>query len=546
MASEALARLSPALLSPFGVCEELPPSRLFRDLFDAVQSAGLFPDSKTFADAAPRLPAAKILRAWEAEKDAPGFDLAVFVAAHFALPIATETGFMTLAGRDVPDHIDALWPMLERHAETPPAGSSLLALARPYVVPGGRFGEIYYWDTYFTMLGLVRSGRVDLARGMVENVSDLIERYGHMPNGNRSYYLTRSQPPFFALMVAMVAGLGDHAAVHRRYLPALEREYAFWMDGAQEIAPGAAHRRVVRLADGALLNRYFDDRATPRDESWREDVETAAAAPGREPTDVWRDLRAAAESGWDFSSRWLVPGEPLSSIRTTRIAPVDLNCLMLQLEVTLGEAYGWDGRPEEASALKQAALRRRDAIQAHLWDAGRGVYGDLLWDEGALTGVVSAATLFPLFCGIATSSRARAVAAAVRAGLLGRGGLVTTSARSGEQWDAPNGWAPLQWIAVSGLSDYDEHGLADEIARRWIAKVCTVYEATGKLMEKYDVLTEDLAAGGGEYPNQDGFGWTNGVTRELMARYPEMAQVFRPGVAVANGTPDRAVARAAL
>ncbi|GGH28284.1 cytoplasmic trehalase [Alsobacter metallidurans] len=534
MAFEALSvRRSQASLR-FPGEEALPPSRLFRALFEAVQSARLFPDSKTFADCTPRVDPAAILAAWEAERGDAGFDLAGFVAAHFMLPPASETGFMTVAGRDVPAHIDALWPLLERHAEAPAPGSSLLALAKPYVVPGGRFGEIYYWDSYFTMLGLVRSGREDLAAAMVENFAHLIETYGHVPNGNRSYYLTRSQPPFFALMVALIAGLRDHAETYRAYLPALEAEYAFWMAGAEDLAPGHAHRRAVRLADGAILNRYWDDRATPRDESWREDMETAEAAPGREPTQVWRDLRAAAESGWDFSSRWLKPGGGLETIRTTSIAPIDLNCLLLQLETTLGEAYGWAGETQAADAVKDAARRRRDAIHAHFWDPRQGAFGDLLWEEGRHTGVLSAATLFPLFLGFTTGGRARAVAAAVRRELLAPGGLVTTRVRSGEQWDEPNGWAPLQWIAVAGLTQYDEYALANEIARRWIAKVGHVYAATGKLMEKYDVVSEDLAAGGGEYPNQDGFGWTNGVTRELMARYPELGVVPLPAANLAR------------
>ncbi|PSC03368.1 alpha,alpha-trehalase [Alsobacter soli] len=537
MAFEALSFHRPPVALRFPGEDQLPPSRLFRELFEAVQSGRLFPDSKTFADATPRRPAAEILQSFEADRARRDFDLAGFVAAHFTLPPAIETGFMTLAGRSVPDHIDALWPLLERGAEAPPAGSSLLPLAKPYVVPGGRFGEIYYWDSYFTMLGLVRSGREDLAHGMVENFAHLIDRYGHVPNGNRSYYLTRSQPPFFALMVATLASWRNHAATYVEFLPALEQEYAFWMAGSEGLAPGQAHRRVVRLPDGSLLNRYWDDRATPRDESWREDIETAEAAPHRDPTEVWRDLRAAAESGWDFSSRWLGDDGGLDSIRTTRIAPIDLNCLMLQLEITLGEAYNWAGHKAEASALKQAALRRQDAIHRHFWDGRRGVFGDLLWDEGRLTAVTSAATLFPLFLGLTTGGRARAVAAAVRSQLLAPGGLVTTRVRSGEQWDEPNGWAPLHWVAVSGLTQYDEHALAGEIARRWIAKVGHVFAATGKLMEKYDVLTEDLAAGGGEYPNQDGFGWTNGVTRELMARYPAFAEEAPAAMAsVANAS----------
>ena len=142
---------------------------------------------------------------------------------------------------------------------------------------------------------------------MLENIASLIARYGHMPNGNRTYYLSRSQPPFFSLMVELVAA-HDGEGVLLAHLPELQAEYDFWMDGAADLEPGSAYRRVVRLPDGALLNRYWDDRAEPRDESYRQDVETAKRA-GRPEAEVWRNLRAGAESGWDYSSRWLADGQ---------------------------------------------------------------------------------------------------------------------------------------------------------------------------------------------------------------------------------------------
>ena len=188
---------------------------------------------------------------------------------------------------------------------TAPPYSSLLPLPRPYVVPGGRFREIYYWDSYFTMLGLEESGRQDLVDDMVRDFAYLIDTYGHVPNGTRTYYLSRSQPPFFFEMVGLLS-----ATIRRRVLRAIcrssRREYAFWMQGAEGCAPGAptARRRAARRS---ILNRYWDDRDTPRDESYREDIELAhAAAPGAQ---VYRDIRAAAESGWDFSSRWFADGQ---------------------------------------------------------------------------------------------------------------------------------------------------------------------------------------------------------------------------------------------
>ena len=389
-------------------------------------------------------------------------------------------------------------------------------------MPGGRFTEIYYWDSYFTMLGLEQSGRRDLALDMVRNFASLVDRYGHVPNGNRTYYLSRSQPPFFAAMVDLVASrAADADAVRAEYLPALSREYAFWMDGADGLAPGSAHRRVVRLSDGTLLNRYWDDRDVPREESYREDVATAAAA-ARPPPEVYRDLRAAAESGWDFSSRWLADGRTLATIRTTDLVPVDLNSIMAQLETVLADAHAAAGADEQALALETRAERRKAAVRRHLWDDERAACSPTTC--GARTGAAARSPprrSHP--CSSASPRRRRRGAWRRRSvpTLLWPGGLVTTTVTSGQQWDAPNGWAPLQWLAVEGLNRYGETTLAETIAERWMTKVIAAYRATGKLVEKYNVADALVEAGGGEYPTQDGFGWTNGVLRRMLALYPD-------------------------
>ena len=299
------------------------------------------------------------------------------------------------------------------------------------------------------------------------------------------------------------------------------------MDGADSLAPGSAHRRVVRLKDGTLLNRYWDDRDIPREESYREDVNTAKAA-GRPPEEVYRNLRAAAESGWDFSSRWLEDGKTLSTIRTTELVPVDLNSFMVQLETTLAQAYTATRKPEKAAEFSARAELRKSAVRRYLWDADKGIFTDYLWREEKPSGTLTAATLAPLFFGVATSAQAERVAQVVRVRLLKPGGLATTTVSTGQQWDAPNAWAPLQWIAIEGLSDYGETALAETIAERWMRKVITAYRATGKLMEKYNAEDPSLVTGGGEYPMQDGFGWTNGVLRKLLVLYPN-AVAPRPG-----------------
>jgi alpha,alpha-trehalase len=399
--------------------------------------------------------------------------------------------------------------------------SSRLALPQRYVVPGGRFAEMYYWDSYFTMLGLQASGEQQLVRQMCDNFAFLVERYGHIPNGTRSYYLSRSQPPFFASMVELLVA-HEGAGAYRRYRAALQKEYDFWMEGSERLGVGQAQRRVVRLSGDAVLNRYWDDRATPREESYREDVATANAAQ-RPKEEVYRNLRAAAESGWDFSSRWLADGKTLASIRTVELVPVDLNSALYQLEQTLASAY----EPVSAARAEEfrgRAAARRAAIRRYLWSPDPGAFTDYLWREGRPAAQLTAATVAPLFFGLATEEQAKAVTTAVRAQLLKAHGLVTTNNPSGEQWDAPNGWAPLQWMAIEGFRRYGNNELAGTIARRWVKRNLEVFVATGKLVEKYDVTaTGPGAAGGGEYPLQDGFGWTNGVLRALLARYPELA-----------------------
>ena len=452
------------------------------------------------------------------QKDEPRFSLRAFVFGHFSLP-HRRIPQVQRHRQGVRDYIRRMWTVLRRPPDQARPGSSLLPLSHPYIVPGGRFSEIYYWDSYFTMLGLVQDGHQQLAAQMLANIADLIARYGHMPNGNRSYYLSRSQPPFFASMIELIAA-HEGEWVYKQYLPQLQAEYDYWMEGADGLAAGAAHRHVVKLADGTILNRYWDDRDTPRDESWSQDVMTARQS-NRAATQVYRDLRAAAESGWDFSSRWLDAGHRLATIHTTDIAPVDLNCLMEHMEEVLAKAYALAGNRADAALYARKAKIRAADIRRLFWNEEAGLYSDYLWKRGRQNGVFTAATVYPLFFGIATEAQAHAMAAALRKHFLKPGGLATTLQRTAEQWDRPNGWAPLQYLAVEGLKRNHEERLARVIARRWIARVSRSYARTGLLQEKYDIESQQARpASGGEYALQIGFGWTNGVMARLMEEYP--------------------------
>jgi alpha,alpha-trehalase len=495
----------------------VPPDQAYPELFEAVQREQVFTDQKHFVDALPNRDPAQIRADYLARRDSNGFDIKAFVKDNFIESGQAESP-APKPGAAIDEHIDKLWPVLSRTYTQVPPYSSLLPLPQPYVVPGGRFREMYYWDSYFTMLGLEQSGDKAQVRQMTDNFAYMIDTYGHIPNGNRTYYLSRSQPPFFAYMVELQARIEGEQA-YGRYLPQLQKEYAYWMAGTQALKPGEAGQHVVKLADGSVLNRYWDASPTPRQESWLQDVKTAEQAPDRPKQEVWRDLRAGAESGWDFSSRWLGDGRNLATIRTTSIVPVDLNSLMFHLERTIAKACATVQNEPCVQAYGQRADLRQRAIDKHLWNTDKGYYVDYDWQQNQPRQALTAAALFPLYTGLASVEQAQQTADAVREGLLRPGGIATTQVNNGQQWDEPNGWAPLQWVAVEGLDRYGQTALAQEIGSRFLQQVQDLYRKENKLVEKYDVSGQGDGGGGGEYELQDGFGWTNGVTLKLLGKY---------------------------
>jgi alpha,alpha-trehalase len=368
------------------------------------------------------------------------------------------------------------------------------------------------------MLGLQVSKRSDLIESMINNFSHLINTIGHIPNGNRSYYESRSQPPFFALMLDILAEEKGKAIVYSHYQDILKKEYNFWMNNSKQLSNQEVNtsKRVVQLEDGTILNRYWDDCDSPRPEAYKEDIEVAHQAPEREASDVYRDIRAAAESGWDFSGRWFADGNRLSSIQTTSLLPVDLNCLLLYMEEKLLDMAQFSNDLTAINHYTQATERRKKAIQLYCWDEEQGFFFDYHFQTQARSKIASLAGVFPLFFEVATPEQASKIAKTLESHFLKIGGLVTTLNETGQQWDSPNGWAPLQWIAYKGLLNYGFESLANEIKKRWVALNRNVYQETGKMTEKYNVLDANKSGGGGEYPNQDGFGWSNGVLLKFL------------------------------
>ena len=488
------------------------PQHDLKELFVEVQLAPVFPDSKTFVDCIPKYSPNTILKQYRKQKEQTDFDLAAFVRQNFILPqpgAYTDTDTFP----QIEQHIERLWDELVR-ADSVTAGS-LIELPFPYIVPGGRFNELYYWDSYFTLLGLQVSGKDQLIEDMVDNFAWLIDTYGFIPNGTRTYYLSRSQPPFFSLMVELLGNIrGDEILL--AYLPQLLAEHQFWMTGKEALDKhNQAMHRVVRLDENVILNRYWDNDSTPRPEAYKEDIETASRIAAR-PEITYRNLRAAAESGWDFSARWFRDGLSLETIHTTEIIPVDLNSLLYHLERTIAEAYALKGDKENNELFETKATARKNAILQYCWNEAAGFFMDYDFVAQRLTGFYSLAGMSPLYFSIAEAHQAERVAQNIETYFLFPGGLPSTLALSGQQWDAPNGWAPLQWMSYKGLKLYGLGHLADTLKTRWIKTIQSQYLESGKMLEKYNVVFPKVPGGGGEYPTQDGFGWTNGIYLRML------------------------------
>jgi alpha,alpha-trehalase len=483
----------------------------YEELFVDIQSQQILKDQKSFVDSEPKFSVKEILEAYRKEKDKANFNLKDFYLQHFNLENC-NTSVSEFSFATIEEHINHLWSVLTKYPGN--EKGTLIPLPEKFVVPGGRFREIFYWDSYFTMLGLQVSKLTDLIESMVKNFAYLIDEFGFIPNGNRTYFLTRSQPPFFSLMVELLSEeLGEEVFI--KYLAQLEKEYNFWMSGTELLSEeNKSEKRVVRMLGGEILNRYWDALNTPRPEGYTNDLETFEKS-GKKDQKIFRHIRAAAESGWDFSARWFADEKNIETICTCDLIPVDLNCLLLNLENVLERVYSIKNDSTNRKTFYERARKREAAIQKYLWIEEEKTFADYNFLNQRPNGIVNMGMVYPMVFKIATQAQAKCVEDHLGKNFLQSGGLLSTLIYSGEQWDAPNGWAPLQWMAYKGMKQYNMDEFAEKIANRWTKKVESVFEKTNKLTEKYNVVDKGVNAIGGEYPNQDGFGWTNGVYLKL-------------------------------
>lgn len=391
------------------------------------------------------------------------------------------------------DYVEATWEKLVKI--TPQSTrSSLIPLPNPVLIPGARFQEAYYWDSYFAIYALIHTGRGELVRGQIENFLHMIDRFGFVPNGNREYYLTRSQPPLLSRMVRDYLKLTDGKDVSEtnrrwlrdRVLPTLIRDYqGFWMNPRT--------RYNVRTG----LNHHYDALNNPRPERHSADREEEL---GR----TYRDVRAEAESGKDFTDAF--GGE------ATQVAGVLLNSILFGVERDLAALSRFAGRETDARKFDRLAERRKQAMVKYMRDPQTGLFYDFHLVKGERVPILTADTFAPIWVGLIDGASARVMAKEALKRLEHPGGIVSSEVISGKQWDAPYVWAPHIQFAVEGLGKIGLEADAERIAKNWVAMVDRVREKTGVIFEKYDAYRADMPVENGDkYETQQGFLWSNGV-----------------------------------
>lgn len=487
------------------------------ELFRQVQLNRVFSDQKTFVDSVSKENSKIILdNYYKLISNNHGSPVNILEIKNFILEnfIFKQERKDNIAANNIDEYINEFinasllnFTLSKDDHENSNYSSSLINVPNKHLVPGGRFHEFYYWDTYFTALGLA-DNKLDILMGMLENFAFMIEKYGFIPNGNRTYYLSRSQPPFFSLLlelcISKVAHNKNYKIDYYRYYKLLEIEYSFWM----------SEYRSINIGNKSFLNRYYDHLNIPRPEGYLHDLELYNTQSEFQQKKFYRKIRAVCESGWDFSTRWY---DINNNINILDIAPIDLNCLIYNLETLLAKLC-LELNNSKYEYYNNLAITRAKNINSFFWDSKTRFYYDYNLKTKQPSPSVNLASVFPLFLKIASKQQARYVAQKLQLNFLYAGGLTTTvlpSITTNNQWDHPNGWAPLQYIAVVGLINYGYIKLAKDIALRFTRCIEHNFKKHHKILEKYNVVDCSINVNHGEYDIQDGFGWTNGVYIKL-------------------------------
>jgi len=520
-------------------------------LLEAVQMAAIYPDSKTFVDKKLKLPPGKIIKNFETllnqhngsllsvdeikkfvedHFDEEGHELEPWVPEDWTPEPEFIANLRKPALRNLAKRIARLWRDLSRKIKDDvkdnPELYSIIYVPNGFVVPGGRFREFYYWDTYWIVKALLHYDMTTTVRGIIENFLLMVKTYGLVPNGGRIYYTKRSQPPFLTLMMKEYIDKTADVQFLRTQLPTLVREMEFW----------EVRRSVEIIKDGKRYTLFtFGTGGTgPRPESYKEDVESAEVFETEaEREEFYYHMKAGAESGWDYSTRWFINKEggnsgSLKNVRTSSILPVDLNALIYMDYMAISEFFSLLGDSAKSEEFSQKAAKLKEAIQAVLFVAEDSMWYDYDLENDKSRKYFYPSNLFPLWAECYDIKKREDMANSAlkylrKTGAIRcKGGVPTSMMDSGQQWDFPNAWPPLQHILVAGLlktESPDARKMALTIARRYTngaifscpdgAEVCNMFE-------KYNVNDTGSAGGGGEYDVQTGFGWTNGVIIDFM------------------------------
>jgi alpha,alpha-trehalase len=467
-----------------------------------------YKDGFALANAIPRLPYAEIQARYAQQSGSRDFSPLKFWDEHFITPTPNLEHYKAPEGMSIDEYTLTMRALLVYKA--PEDSTNPLDVPFECPIPGVRFVNLFAWDLYHAMLGFKADGDSPRMLNVVDGMRHLIDRVGYVPNFN-GVGVSRPQPPYFPRAVRMVAAeYGPEALVH--YLEPLEKEYTYWMTG----------NRVVQLPDGALLNRYWDDADGPRLESYKEDVELGeivahgltGEARRRRLAKFYKDMRAGAASGWDYSARWFADGQTLATICTTDILPVDLSCLLACSEETLAIAHMTAGNHAKAYQYFRRLDARGRAINAHHWDPEMGVYRDKNWVTGEQTKVLSAAMGYALYAGVSDRQQSmRVLDWFRRTDFLTPGGISTTDADTIERWDGrKNIWFPTNWATARGMvRQGHEFGgdegkqlleFGQEVQAAYLDAKGKEYDLHRMVYEKHDGDNPTRIYDGGEYPNQ--------------------------------------------
>lgn len=481
-----------------------PPQKIYGRLFDDVQTSGILQSGYIFANAEPKRNVKAIVSDYEKTINNPNirFSLKYFLDENFILPEPViMNGF---SGPINTETLSSEWSRLFKVAGKQKPGSSLITMPLPYVIPGGYLQQLQYEDAYFLMLGLLETGNTTMVENMINDISYLITQYGFVPKGNRSYLLSRSQLPYFSLMLDLIAQYQGNK-VYALFQSSLQKEYDYWMSPV----------RTVEMPDGSKLNRFYDSVSLPMDEDYDNNLNWAnAIKDAKNLPAFYRNLRAADEAGWYLSSRWMVNNE-VSSIQTASMLPVDLNCFIYHLEATLAKAYKERGDLIRMNYYNQLAEKRKTTIQKYFYNKDLLWYCDYDLQKKSVSSKKTIAGFTPLFFQLSSNSVAKEVSSVFTKEFLKEGGVQATMDKTGFLFDAPRVFAHHQYLAFRSLQNYELKESAENIRQRWTSHVIEELKKTGKLFGYYSSSGSETTEIPGTF-RENGYGVTLSVLIKLL------------------------------